>query len=387
MSMTRDPKSAPAHTNDSLDTKAIHAGEPQPRIQGAVGMPIFQSSTFTYGGEDNYHDVRYIRLSNTPNHHALHLKLAALEGAEAALVTSSGMRRDLRRCCSRSLKPGDHMIVQDCLYGGTDDFVTKDLADLGISFTAVDGDRPATWEAALRPTTRAFYCETLANPILTMPDLDAEVRFARAHRLVSRIDNTFASPVGYRPPEHGFDLSLHSATKYLNGHSDIVAGAVIGRADLVARAKHKLDHLGGSLDPHAAWLLHRGMKTLGLRFRHQSATALGLARFLADHPRVARVHHPGLASHPQHARVAQILGTNTSGMLSFEVRGDVAAADRVLARPGSSRSRRPAWVAARPSSRGPRPRRTPASTPRSDARKGSRTRSSASPSASRAWTT
>jgi cystathionine beta-lyase/cystathionine gamma-synthase len=314
-----------------LETKLIHAGEPVPRIAGAVNMPIFQSSTFAYGGESSYHDVRYIRLSNTPNHTAVHAKLAALEGAEAALATASGMAA-ISAVLLTILKPGDHLIVQDCLYGGTDDLVTRDLAELGITHTVVDGDKPQTWEAALRPTTRGFYCETIANPLLSVPDLDAIVRFARAHRLVSVVDNTFASPIGYRPAERGFDLSVHSATKYLNGHTDIVAGAVIGRADLVGKVKHKLDHLGGSIDPHTAWLLHRGMKTLALRFRHQSASSLALAQALAAHPRVTRVHHPGLPAHASHARAKAILGDNWSGMLSFEIAGDVSAADAFLAR-------------------------------------------------------
>lgn len=310
----------------SIDTELVHAGEP--RIGGAVTMPIFQSSTFLYGGEGNYHDVRYLRCSNSPNHLALHEKLAALEGGEAALVSASGMAA-ISTAILTFVKPGDHLIVQDCVYGGVNDLITKDLADLGVTHTRVDADAPHTWEAALRPTTKLFYVETVANPLLSLPDLEAVPRFARAHRLISMIDNTFATPLAYRPLAVGYDLSLHSATKYLNGHSDIVAGAVIGRGELVQQIKRKLDHLGGSLDPHAAWLLHRGLKTLAVRLRHQSATALALAQFLEGHPRVARVYYPGLASHPQHARARALLGL-FGGMLSFEVRGDVAAADKVL---------------------------------------------------------
>lgn len=312
-----------------FETRLIHAGEPRPRILGAVSMPIFQSSTFEYAGEGSYHDVRYIRLNNTPNHLVLHEKLAALEGAEAALVTSSGMAA-ISTTLLALLSSGDHLIAQDSLYGGTYELLREDLPKLGVSVTFVDGDDPGSWEAALRPTTRALYVETLTNPLLRLGDLEEAARFARAHKLISIIDNTFASPLLFRPPEHGFDLSLHSGTKYLNGHSDLVAGAVIGRAALVEKVKHKLDHLGGSLDPHACALLHRGLKTLALRLRHQSASALQLARALEQHPKVAKVNYPGLESHPRHARAGGLLEGGFGGMLSFEPRGGVDAAERIL---------------------------------------------------------
>jgi cystathionine beta-lyase/cystathionine gamma-synthase len=316
--------------NRRIETRLIHAGEPRPRIAGAVAMPIFQSSTFVYEGEASYHDVRYIRLNNTPNHVALHAKLAALEGGEAALVTASGMAAISTTLLSL-LATGDHILVQRCLYGGTHDFVTKDLPRLGISCSFIDADDPPSWRAHLRERTKVIYVETLSNPLLEMGDLEAVVAFARAHGLVSVIDNTFATPIAFQPLEHGFDLSVHSCTKYLNGHSDIVAGAVIGSAARVADVKHQLDHLGGALDPHACALLHRGMKTLALRVRWQSSTALALARFLAKHPAVARVHYPGLETHPQHERAAASLGATFGGVMSFELHGDVAAADRLIA--------------------------------------------------------
>jgi len=161
-------------------------------------------------------------------------------------------------------------------------------------------------------------------------DLAAVPAFARAHGLVSLIDNTFASPVNFRPAEHGFDLSLHSCTKYLNGHSDIVAGCVIGRADLVKRIRHRLNHLGGSLDPHTCFLLQRGLKTLAVRIRHQGASAQALAEMLHDHPVVSRVNYPGLASHPHHQR-ARALFDGFSGMLSFDLEGGATAVDALLA--------------------------------------------------------
>jgi len=315
-----------------IETLLVHAGEPQPRIERAVAMPVFQSSTFVEAGDTGYHDVEYARLSNTPNHLALHAKLAALEGAEAGLVTSSGMSAISTSLLS-VLGTGDHLLAQDTLYGGTHDLLTRDLPRLGISTSFVDPQDPASWEGQLRPTTRALYVETLTNPLLQMADLPAAVAFARAHGLVSIIDNTFASPLGFRPIAHGFDLSLHSATKYLNGHNDLIAGAVLGSSALVEAVKHKLDHLGGSLDPHACFLLHRGVKTLAVRFRQQSESALRIAHFLAGHGAVARVNHPGLPSHPQHERAARLLSSGRmGGMLSFEMRGGKEAAGAFLRR-------------------------------------------------------
>src|SRR5437667_8215395 len=282
----------------SIETKTVHAGEPSPRINGAVVMPIFQSAMFEYAGEKKYDDIRYIRLNNTPNHKALAEKLAQLENAEDALVTSSGMAA-ISTTLLTLLANGDHLLAQDCLYGGTHDFVTKDLEKFGISYDFINGNEPDSWEGKLKPRTKAIYVETVSNPLMGVPDLEAVVEFARSHKLVSVIDNTFASPVNFRPPELGFDLSLHSATKYLNGHSDIVAGAVIGGRGLVEKITHRLNHLVGSLDTHAAFILHRGMKTLSIRVKHQNASALRIAQFLESHPSVAQVNYPGLDNHPQ----------------------------------------------------------------------------------------
>lgn len=308
-----------------LETKTIHAGEPAPRIQGSVSMPIFQSAMFEYSGEASYHDIKYIRLNNTPNHVALHQKLAALENAETALVTGSGMGA-VSTTLLGVLSAGDHFLAQACLYGGTHDFLMQDLPSLGISYDFIDGGDPASWERLLRPNTKAIYVETMTNPLLQVADLKAVVSFAKAHDLVSMIDNTFASPVNFRPPEWGFDLSLHSGTKYLNGHSDIVAGAVIGRTEIIERITRKLNHLGGSLDPHACFLLHRGLKTLALRVRYQNESTLKVAEFLASHPAVEHVNYPGLASHPGHQRACDLFD-GFGGVLSFEVRGGLDAAE------------------------------------------------------------
>ena len=311
-----------------LETKLIHAGEPEPRINGAVAMPIFQSAMFEYAGETSYHDLKYIRLNNTPNHLALHQKLAALENAEAALVAASGMAA-ISTALLTVLSAGDHLLAQDTLYGGTHDFITKDFAGFGIAYDFINADDPDSWKSKLRRNTKAIYVETMTNPLLRVADLKAAPPFAKAHGLVSLIDNTFASPMNFRPAESGFDLSLHSCTKYLNGHSDLVAGAVIGRADLIQKITHKLNHLGGTLDPHACFLLHRGMKTLALRMNYQNASARQIAQFLERHPAIAKVNYPGLESHPRYQRARELFD-GCSGMLSFEMKDGLKAAERFM---------------------------------------------------------
>jgi cystathionine beta-lyase/cystathionine gamma-synthase len=313
-----------------LATRAVHAGEPDPRIEGAVSIPIFQSATFETSGEESYDAVRYVRLNNTPNHLSLHAKLASLEAGEAAVVAASGMAA-ITTTLLALLSHGDHLLALEGLYGGTHTFVTRDLAEFGIAHDLMDGNRPEIWSALLKPSTRAIYVETITNPLMQVPDLEQIVRFARKHGLVSIVDSTFATPVNYRPLDSGFDLVVHSGTKYLNGHSDLAAGAVIGSRELVRRVTHRLNHLGGVLDPHACFLLHRGIKTLVLRVRQQNENALALARFLAGHPAVEEVNFPGLETHPQHGR-ARKLFSGYGGMLSFEVRGGVDAAEALLSR-------------------------------------------------------
>ncbi|MGI9311332.1 MAG: trans-sulfuration enzyme family protein [bacterium] len=306
----------PKIAHHSLDTQVIHAGEPRPRIEGAITPPIFQTSTYTLAGEEDYHDLRYLRLSNSPNHLALHAKLAALECAERALVAASGMSA-ITTALLCALKSGDHLLAQSGLYGGTHTFMTHELPDFGIDMDFVDLNDRESWREKLRDNTRAFYVESMTNPLLEVGDLAAVVEFARANELVAVIDNTLTSPVNFRPLEIGFDLVVHSATKYLNGHSDIVAGVIAGDAAHVDAAKRKLDHLGGTLDAHACFLLHRGIKTLPLRVARQNDTALALARFLRDHPAVGAVHYAGLPDHPTAAR-AKSLFSGFGGVLSFD---------------------------------------------------------------------
>lgn len=310
-------------------TKAIHAGALHPRIEGAITTPVFQSSTYEYHGE-LYHSVGYLRLSNSPNHVVLGERLAALEGSEAALATGSGMA-SISAILLTVLGTGDHMLVQDCLYGGTTGLLTAEFPRLAISHTPIDPQAPESWEEGLQANTKVIYVETLTNPLVQMADLEAVVAFAREQGLVSVIDNTFASPINFRPAELGFDFVLESATKYINGHSDICAGVVAGSEERVWSVKLTLDHLGGVLDAHACFLLERGLKTLPVRVREQNATAHRIAQFLETHPSVAKVHYPGLESHAQHERAARLLD-GFGGMLSFELEGGVDDAEAFLAK-------------------------------------------------------
>jgi cystathionine beta-lyase/cystathionine gamma-synthase len=308
-------------------TEAIHAGTLHPRVKGAVITPIFQSSTYEYHGE-NYHDVGYMRLSNSPNHIVLGEKIALMEGTEAALVTASGMA-SISAILFTLLGSDDHILVQDCLYGGTNTLLNDHFPRLRISHTPLDPQDPASWPALVKPETKAVYVETLTNPLIQLADLEAIAAFAKEHGLISVIDNTFASPVNFRPAEVGIDIVLESATKYMNGHTDIIAGVVAGTKEMVWDIKLTLDHLGGVLDTHTCYLLERGLKTLPVRVREQNASALRLAHFLEDHEKVAKVNYPGLESHEQHARAARLF-EGFGGMLSFELVGGVDAAKSFL---------------------------------------------------------
>ena len=300
-------------------TKLVHAGEPDPRIEGAVSMPIFQSSTYEYSGEEQYDDIRYIRLNNTPNHKAIQKKLAAIECAESALVTSSGMSA-ITATLLTFLKQGDHLLSHKSLYGGTASFILEDLPRYGITFDLIDTTDPSGWNMMLKPNTKVIYAETITNPMLDVPELGAIVDFAKENNLISMIDNTFASPVLFSPAELGFDISLHSCTKYINGHSDIVAGAVIGSDEFIKIITSRMNHFGGSLNPGACFLLHRAIKTLELRMIRQSKNAGQIALFLENHPEILSVNYPGLVSNNSYERAKKYL-SGFSAMVSFEVVG------------------------------------------------------------------
>jgi cystathionine gamma-synthase/cystathionine gamma-lyase/cystathionine beta-lyase len=299
----------------TLETNLLHAGRAEPNIEGAVVAPVFQTANYLMGEESEYGQVRYIRLNNSPNHQILHARLAAVEGTETALVTSSGMAA-ITSTIFAFVQAGEHVLAHESLYGGAQSWFAHDAARFGITHTPVDATREAGWEAALRPETKLFYVEGITNPLMQVLDLEAVVRFARRHRLVTVIDNTFPTPVNFQPARLGIDVVLHSATKYLNGHSDIVAGAVAGSRAHVDRIRHVVNHMGGALDPHACFLLERGLKTLALRVERQNQNALRLARFLAEHPKVRRVNYPGLPGDPGHER-AKRLFRGFGGMLSF----------------------------------------------------------------------
>jgi len=299
----------------TLDTKAIHDGEPAPRIEGAVSLPIFQTATYTH--EDPSETVRYVRYNNSPNHEALHEKLASLESTAAARVTASGMAA-ISSALLGLLDTGNHLVSPRGLYGGTLDLFEDLFPRYDVGHSILPGDDPADWAEALTPATTVLYAESITNPLLEVPNLEAMAAFADEHDLVAVIDSTFASPVNVRPAELGFDIVLHSGTKYLAGHSDLAAGVVAGPEDLVDRIGHTLKLLGGMLDPHACFLLHRSLKTLGVRVRRQNETALALAETLESHPGVETVHYPGLPSHPHFDRARRFL-EGFGGMVSFEL--------------------------------------------------------------------
>ena len=311
----------------ALDTLLVQAGEP--RILGAIAMPVFQSAMYEDppGGGTDYHALRYIRLNNVPNHRAVCDKLAAVEGAEAGVVTASGMAA-IATALLTVVGAGDHILVQRCTYGGTNSLVTQDLARLGVRCDFIDDD-PVAWRKLCTPRTRAVLTEAITNPLLDVPDHEALLAFAQSAGLLTMIDNTMASPVNFRPLALGYDLCLYSATKYLNGHSDIVAGVILGSTEHIAQVKRRLDHFGGSMDPHAAFLLQRGVKTLGLRMRQHNRSTLAIARWLEAQPIVKRVRYPFLESHPHYDR-ARRLFAGGGGVLSFELDGTVGAAIRFV---------------------------------------------------------
>jgi cystathionine beta-lyase/cystathionine gamma-synthase len=316
----------------TLDTNAVHAGTPEPSIEGAVIPPVFQSANYVMAGESTYDAVRYIRLSNSPNHLLLQSRLAVLENGEAAVVTGSGMAA-ISAAVLAFVGKGEHLLAQKTLYGGTQSLLDDDAPRFGIETSAIDTADPRgaeAWSEALRPETRMVYVESISNPLMEVGDLESVVAFAKQHGLISVIDNTFATPVNFRPLDIGVDLVVHSATKYLNGHSDIVAGAVIGSKEHVARVRHLLLHLGGALDPHACFLFERGLKTLPLRVRRQSETAMRLARTLSRRPEIRRIHYPGLDTDPGH-RFARRLFAGYGGMLSFYLE-DARRAENFLER-------------------------------------------------------
>jgi len=313
-------------------TKAIHSGEAKHGIGVPVATPIARSSTFTFSStaemkrwaEGKSKAYIYTRYGN-PTLSVAESRLADLEGGEAAIVTSSGMAA-ISSALLAVLKAGDELIATRQLYGGTYRLMRDVLPGLGIRVHHVEADLEGV-ERLVNSRTRALYVETPTNPTLRLVDLRQAMQLARRHKLVSLIDNTFATPILQKPLAMGFDMVVHSATKYLGGHSDLIAGAAIGSREWVTRVRHMVIDLGGSMDPDAAYLLIRGIKTLEVRVQRQCENAMGVARFLARHPKVARVHYPGLPTHPDH-RLAKRQMRGFGSMLAFDLRGGLPAARR-----------------------------------------------------------
>ena len=310
-----------------LSTRAIH-GDPEPRPDWTpVSQPIYQSSTFT-NPIGSSAEVLYTRYGNNPNQVSLGRRLAQLEGAEAALFVASGMGATALAHLA-VLRPGDHLISSEWIYGGVQRLFTQEFGRFGIEVTFVDPLRSRAWKEALRKNTRALFVETPTNPLLRVIDLEPIATLAKAEGLALLVDSTFASPIAFRPLEHGADIVIHSATKYLNGHSDVIAGAVAGSEAVVEEVRRLMQLWGQAIDPHAAWLIERGMRTLAIRVARHSATGLTLAEWFARQAQVAAVHYPGLASHPDHKTAKRVL-EGYGGMLGLELKGGARAAERFL---------------------------------------------------------
>jgi methionine-gamma-lyase len=314
-------------------TTAIHGGEPPRHGVGApVGTPICRTSTFTFSStaemklwaEGKSKAYIYSRYGN-PTLAVAEGKIAELEGAEAAVVTASGMAA-ISSALLGALKCGDELISTAQVYGGSYRLMRDVFPDMGITVRHVGTDL-AGLEELVTPRSKCLYVETPTNPTLRLVDLHKAMAFAKKHKLTSIIDNTFATPVLQNPLAMGFDMVVHSATKALAGHSDVIAGVVAGSKEWMKRIQHMVIYLGGSMDPGAAYLLIRGMKTLGVRMERQCKNAMAVAKFLEKHPKVARVHYPGLASHPDHKLAKkQMRGFGT--MLAFDMKGGLPAARR-----------------------------------------------------------
>ena len=263
----------------------------------------------------------------TPNHTMLEETLAALEGAEAAVVAASGMGA-LSAFLLGALRSGDHLVAGQDLYGSTTALLREQAPRWGLQVTFADATEAAAVEAAIRPATRAIFVEAVSNPLLRLADLPGLAEVARRHGLALLVDGTFASPALLRPLEHGATAVHHSATKYLSGHGDATAGALLGSRELAAAARAKVVRVGLNLSPFDAWLTLRGVRTLAVRMERHSANALAIARFLAERREVRRVHYPGLPDHPQHALARRLFGDAFGGMLAFELAGGASAVSR-----------------------------------------------------------
>lgn len=303
-------------------TRSIH-GVPHPRADRApVSTPIFQSSTFLHpiGSTE---EARYTRYGNNPNQIGLAERLATLEGAERAIFLSSGMGATALAHMA-VLRPGDHLLASKWIYGGTHRLLTQEFGKFGIDVTFVEPDVPRNWRRNARDTTRAIFVETPTNPLMRVLDLAPIAKFCQERGIALLVDSTFASPINFRPLEHGADAVIHSATKYLNGHSDVIGGVVAGSEPVVEEVRRLMQVWGQSPDPHATWLVERGLKTLAVRVERQNANGLAFARWASTHPAVTAVFYPGLDRHPDHEIAARVL-EGFGGMVGLTLESPAAA--------------------------------------------------------------
>ena len=318
-----------------LQTKCVHASQEFNRTS-AINPPIWQTSTFRAESSEHFAALAksvkpseyYSRYGN-PTHEQVEAVMAALEGGEAALVTASGMGA-ISTSVMSLLERGDHIVAQRSLYAGTAALLEDVLPRWGIECTFVDQTNAERWAEALRPNTKLIYAETPANPLMGLTDLQAVAALGKTRDITTIVDNTFATPINQRPLEYGIDVVVHSATKYLGGHSDVTAGVIIGSPAFIERAWRFHIVMGAALSPFDAWLLLRGLRTLGLRVERHNQNALMLARFFELHPKIERVNYPGLESHPQH-KLAQEQMSGFTGMMSVELRGGYETAERFIA--------------------------------------------------------
>jgi len=310
-----------------FETLAIHAGQPPDPAYGAVMPPIYQTSTFAFKAVGEPGEYEYTRSGN-PTRKALEDCLAALEGGSQAFAFNSGMAAIATVLAL--LQSGDQILVHDDLYGGTYRYLTSVCARQGIRVRFLDLRRLDALESAIDPATRMIWTETPTNPLMNLQDLSAVAEIARRYGVVTVTDNTFASPYNQRPLDHGIDISLHSMTKYINGHSDVIAGALIVRSDeLAQRLGFLLNAMGTGLSPFDSFLVLRGIKTLAVRMEAHNANALRIACWLQEQPAVSEVLHPMLENHPQH-ELAQRQMRGGGGTFSFRMRGGREAAERLL---------------------------------------------------------
>jgi cystathionine gamma-synthase len=313
------------------ETEAVRGGRSLHKKNGPATTPIYQTSTFEV--TDNQEQLRvtstdhfYTRYGN-PTNTAAEKAIAELEGTDAALLFSSGMAA-ITTSILALVKAGDHIIAQRDIYGGVTKFLSQWLPRLGVETTFVDTNDIAQHERAVRPNTKIVHIESPTNPMVRVVDLEKIAALARKHNLISTIDATFGTPINCRPAEWGIDLVLHSGTKYFGGHADIICGIATGRRDLIDQIHHLRTTLGCCMDPHAAFLLLRGIKTLAVRVERQNKSTLQIAEFLHQHPKVTRVHYPMLKGHAEHD-LAKKQMAGAGGVLSFEVEGTGADACRV----------------------------------------------------------